>query len=144
MVILILTFGNIEILGQGVGISEVSITPDPSSILELRSSVRGFLAPRMTTGERMTLGSSSPATGLLVYDTGTKSFWYWDAGWKAFASGAWGTSNQLLGMNAAGDANEYKTLLGTSNQIYVTHTPGLITLSTPQDIHTGQLRSSRD
>jgi len=137
MVILILAFGTNKILGQGVGISEVSITPDPSSILELRSSIRGFLAPRMTTSERMTLGGTSPATGLLVYDTGTKSFWYWDAGWKAFASGAWGTSNQLLGMNAAGDANEYKTLSGTMNQINVTHTPGLIVLSTPQNIHTG-------
>ena len=114
MVILILAIGSNKIFGQGVGISEVRSHPDPSSILELRSTVRGFLAPRMTTAERNTLGGTSPATGLLVYDTQTKSFWYWDSGWKAFASGAWGASNQLLGMNAAGDANEYKTLLGTA------------------------------
>jgi hypothetical protein len=41
---------------KGVGISESSIVPDSSSILELRSSLRGFLAPRMTTGERTLLG----------------------------------------------------------------------------------------
>ncbi len=137
MVILIPAIGSNNLFAQGVGISEIAITPEPSSILELKSTVRGFLAPRMTTSQRMTLGGTSPAAGLLVYDTDTKSFWYWDAGWKAFASGAWGTSNQLLGMNAAGNANEYKTLVGIANQIYITHAQGQITLSTPQDIHTG-------
>ncbi|MCX6329562.1 MAG: hypothetical protein NTZ85_08640, partial [Bacteroidia bacterium] len=133
LVFLILAIGNQKILGQGVGISEIPITPDASSILELKSSLRGFLAPRMTTAERLAV--SSPATGLLVYDTTTKSFWYYDGGWKAFASGAWGTSNQLLGMNNAGDANEYKTLFGSIN-IVVTHAPGSITLNTIQDITT--------
>jgi len=48
-----------------------------------------------------------------------------------------GTANQLLGVNAAAGAQEYKTLSGTSNQITVTHGVGTITLSTPQDIATG-------
>ncbi|NLN30107.1 MAG: hypothetical protein GX158_02540, partial [Bacteroidales bacterium] len=135
MLILILSTVNTRLCGQGVGISETTIVPDPSAILELRSAVRGFLAPRMTTDQRLTLGSTSPAAGLLVYDTDTKSFWYWDSGWITFASGAWGLSNQLMGMNAAGDANEYKTLSGTVNRIEVTHSTGQITLSTPQDIH---------
>jgi hypothetical protein len=120
---------------QGVGISESSIVPNGSSVLELRSTLRGFLAPRMTTTERNAI--ASPAQGLLVYDITTQSFWYYETGWKAIASGALGTSNQLLGMNNAGNANEYKTLSGTPNRITVTNTPGLITLTTPQDIHTG-------
>ncbi len=136
MVILILSIASFKVAGQGVGISEVTIVPEPSAILELRSTVRGFLAPRMTTDQRLLLGDTSPAAGLLVYDTDTKSFWYWDSGWKAFASGVWGASNQLLGMNAAGDANEYKTLAGTTNQINVAHSAGQITLSAAQDIHT--------
>ena len=40
-------------------------------------------------------------------------------------------------MNAAATAIEYKTLSGTSNQINVTNGVGSITLSTPQNIHTG-------
>jgi len=48
-----------------------------------------------------------------------------------------GSANQLLGVNAAAGAQEYKTLSGTSNQITVTHGVGTITLSTPQDIATG-------
>jgi trimeric autotransporter adhesin len=130
--ILAILTGGQDLFSQGVGISEAPITPDASSILELRSTVRGLLTPRMTTLERLAI--ASPAQGLLVYDTTTRSYWYFDSGWKAFASGAWGLSNQLLGMNAAGDANEYKTLSGTLNQVNVTHNPGLITLSTPQDI----------
>jgi hypothetical protein len=130
--ILAILTGGQDVFSQGVGISEAPITPDASSILELRSTVRGLLTPRMTTLERLAI--AAPAQGLLVYDTTTRSYWYFDSGWKAFASGAWGLSNQLLGMNAAGDANEYKTLSGTLNQVNVTHNPGLITLSTPQDI----------
>jgi hypothetical protein len=130
--ILALLTGGQDLFSQGVGISETPITPDASSILELRSTVRGLLTPRMTTLERQAI--ASPAQGLLVYDTTSRSYWYFDNGWKAFASGAWGLANQLLGMNAAGDANEYKTLTGTVNQVNVTHNPGLITLSTPQDI----------
>lgn len=49
MVILILSIANLKVAGQGVGISEINIVPEPSAILELRSAVRGFLAPRMTT-----------------------------------------------------------------------------------------------
>ncbi|HNW57516.1 MAG TPA: hypothetical protein PKM69_07060, partial [Bacteroidales bacterium] len=127
--------GNQKLYSQGVGISETSITPDASSILELRSTLRGFLAPRMTTAQRIALGSSSPAKGLLVYDTDTKSFWYWDIIWKAvMGSGSLGGPNQLLGMNAAGNENEYKTLNGSAN-ITVTHTTGNITLNTIQDIY---------
>lgn len=48
-----------------------------------------------------------------------------------------GTANQVLGVNNAANAHEFKTISGTSNQITVTHGAGTITLSTPQNIHTG-------
>lgn len=47
-----------------------------------------------------------------------------------------GTANQVVGMNAAATALENKSILGTANQITVTHAAGLITLSLPQSIHT--------
>jgi len=50
--------------------------------------------------------------------------------------GTLGAPNQLLGMNAAGTAFEYKSLLGTANQVSVTNGAGTMTLSTPQDIAT--------
>lgn len=45
-----------------------------------------------------------------------------------------GTANQVVGVNAAGSALEYKTLAGTVNQITVTQSAGGIALSTPQSI----------
>ncbi len=133
IVILFWTLGGRISYGQGVGISESSIVPQSSSILELRSTLRGFLAPRMTTPERLAI--LLPAQGLLVYDTDKKSFFYWEnTSWKAIAATSLGTSNQLLGMNQAADANEYKTLNGSVN-ILVSFVPGNINLTTSQDIH---------
>lgn len=49
-----------------------------------------------------------------------------------------GTANQILGVNNAGTDHEYKTVEGTTNQVNVAlGTANKITLSTPQDIHTG-------
>jgi len=61
---------------QGVGISESSITPDPSAVLEVRSSQRGFLPPRLTTGERDAI--VSPANGLMVFNTTTGRYNVYD------------------------------------------------------------------
>ncbi|HLN56818.1 MAG TPA: hypothetical protein VK207_12530, partial [Bacteroidales bacterium] len=137
LVLLLFFTGGGDLYSQGVGISEAAIPdPHPSSILELRSTARGFLAPRMTTAQRLAIVNK--ANGLLVYDTDTKSFWYFDgitSTWKAFASGELGSSNQLLGMNATGSANEYKTLNGSAN-ITVTHSLNNIDLNTIQDIQT--------
>lgn len=47
-----------------------------------------------------------------------------------------GLGNQLLGVDNAGTADEYKTLSGTTNEITVTNGVGSITLSTPQAIAT--------
>jgi hypothetical protein len=126
---------NQNLNAQGVGISEGPINADPSSILELRSVERGFLVPRMSTAQRLAIVPA--AEGLLVYDNDTRSFWYYESGWKTIASVALGAPNEILGMNAAGDANEYKELSGTTNQININHAAGSITFSTPQNIHFG-------
>lgn len=55
--------------GTGLGI-------DSSAIVEIQSTTKGFLIPRMNTSQRTLIGT--PATGLQVYDTDTNSFWYYD------------------------------------------------------------------
>lgn len=65
---------------QNVGISDDgnSFTPNSSSVLELKSSSKGFLIPRMTNAQRVAI--SSPATGLMVYQTdGNEGFWYYNS-----------------------------------------------------------------
>lgn len=51
---------------QGVGINETGTNPDPSAILDVESTDKGFLPPRMTTAQRD--GITSPANGLVVYN----------------------------------------------------------------------------
>ncbi len=41
--------------------------PDPSAMLDVQSTSKGFLPPRMTTAERTAI--SNPATGLLIFNT---------------------------------------------------------------------------
>lgn len=79
---LLICFIPIITYGQSVGISKTAITPDASSILELKSTSQGLLIPRMLSAERVAI--SSPATGLMVYQTDSPSgFYYFDGGvWK--------------------------------------------------------------
>jgi len=57
-------------------------TPAASSLLEVRSTSKGFLAPRMTSAQRAAI--VTPATGLLVYQTdGTAGYYYYyGTGWR--------------------------------------------------------------
>jgi len=62
-------------------------TPDPSSMLDIQSPAndKGVLIPRMTDLQRLAI--STPANGLLVFDTTTKSFWFYNVNiWKELVS----------------------------------------------------------
>lgn len=47
-----------------------TITPDASAVIDLTSTSKGFLPPRMTTTERDAI--STPAEGLVIYNTTTQ------------------------------------------------------------------------
>lgn len=57
----------------GIGIE----TPASSAILDVTSTEKGFLPPRMSTVQRTAI--SSPATGLIVYDTDEKALFHYDS-----------------------------------------------------------------
>ncbi|MFM8486467.1 MAG: hypothetical protein ACKOCH_09015, partial [Bacteroidota bacterium] len=44
-------------------------TPEPSAVLDIRSTEKGVLLPRLTTVQRDAVGS--PATGLTIFNTTT-------------------------------------------------------------------------
>ena len=110
LAILLWMVGSQKSFAQGVGISEASIVPHASSILELKSTSRGFLAPRMTTGERDAI--TAPATGLLIYNTTTNAFNYYNAGWIPLLD--YGTG--ITSIN------------GTANRISIGGTPAIPTI----------------
>lgn len=63
---------NLQISTAQVGIG--TSTPDGSSAIDVTSTTAGALFPRMTTTQRNAI--STPATGLLVYNTTTNTFDY--------------------------------------------------------------------
>ena len=77
---------------QNVGINEDKSAPNPSAMLDVKSTTKGMLIPRMNSAERT--GISNPAVGLLVYDNQTESFWFYKAaGWTELIAGGGATTN---------------------------------------------------
>ncbi|MFH1120712.1 MAG: hypothetical protein V1775_12895 [Bacteroidota bacterium] len=61
-----------------VAVNTDGTSPDPSAMLDVKSTNRGMLVPRMTTAQRTAI--ATPAAGLLVFDSTTQSFWFYSAG----------------------------------------------------------------
>lgn len=57
---------------------------DASAMLDIVSPNKGLLSPRMTQTQRNFI--QNPATGLLIYNTSTRRFNYYNAGWKDFST----------------------------------------------------------
>lgn len=77
--------GGVEILtttSAGVGINNTS--PDASAVLDVASTTQGFLPPRMTTAQRDAI--SSPAAGLIIYNTTTNKLNVYTTTWEQITS----------------------------------------------------------
>ncbi|MCP3906851.1 MAG: hypothetical protein GY712_02425, partial [Oceanicoccus sp.] len=69
-----------------VGINTDGSSPDTSALLDVKSTDKGMLVPRMTTAQRTAI--SSPATGLLVFDETTGGIWFYNGSiWEDLSSG---------------------------------------------------------
>ena len=102
----------------GIGTS----SPDASSVLDITSTTKGMLAPRMTATQKSAI--SSPATGLLIYQTdGTTGFYYYtgsawiglpNSGLLSKVEGTNITVSLLVGHATTGTLNaaEYNTGIG--------------------------------
>jgi hypothetical protein len=72
---IIITALSANLLAQGVAINESGTAANSSAMLDITSTEKGLLIPRMTATQLAAI--SSPATGLLVYQTdGTTGFYY--------------------------------------------------------------------
>jgi len=62
---------NSSLLFSQVGINTDGSAPDNSTMLDVNSTDKGFLPPRMTTSQRNVI--ASPAEGLIIYNTDEKA-----------------------------------------------------------------------
>ncbi len=113
---------------QSVAINTSGNAADNSAILDVSSTDRGVLVPRLTTTQRT--GISTPATGLLVYDTDLNSFYFYSgSAWTAIPNTTtWTTSgsnqyNALSGNVGIGTTSPTSLLhlghTGTSPSLYL-------------------------
>jgi len=65
------------LMSQNVGINETGANPDASAMLDINTSNKGLLIPRLSRAQKSLI--ASPANGLLVYQTDdTMGFWYYE------------------------------------------------------------------
>ncbi len=102
---------------QAVSINTDNSLPDASSILDVKSITKGMLIPRMTSAQRNAI--ALPASGLLVYDIDTQSFWYRsNIAWVNLSGGGGGwsmTGNVASGTDFLGTTNNQSLLFKANN-----------------------------
>lgn len=112
-----------------------TLTPNASAMLDVESTTKGLLTPRMTSAERTAI--SNPANGLLVYDTTENAFYFYkSATWTKLDSKVRDnyklikSATDLSAELTAGGGSSYKL---TSNTFYEIN--GTITLAAPIDLN---------
>jgi len=87
IILLIAIAGILTTLSAQVAINSTGAVSDASAMLDVQSTTKGFLVPRMTQAEKEAI--SSPATGLIIYQTdGTSGFYFYSgSSWVRFTSG---------------------------------------------------------
>jgi hypothetical protein len=74
-------FAAFVINAQNVAINNDGSSAEASAMLDVKSTTKGFMMPRVTSAQRTSI--TSPALGLLVFDTETKTIWVYDgSSWK--------------------------------------------------------------
>jgi hypothetical protein len=90
--ILVMSFSFVSHAQIGIGTN----TPEASAALDISSSDKGFLMPRMTTAQRDAI--VTPVNGLSIFDSDTKSFW-------TYIEGSWVEAKPGVGKFIDGNAD---------------------------------------
>jgi hypothetical protein len=93
LALLILSFG-ISFAQVGIG----TLTPHPSSVLDITSTEKGILLPRITTSQRSGI-TGTP--GLLVYNSEDKVFNTHDTSWNDMSTGYKSISSSAVATTAS-------------------------------------------
>jgi hypothetical protein len=107
LLFLVLSFLSlINISNAQMGINSTGTAPNASAMLDVSSTTKGLLPPRMTSAQKNAI--TNPADGLLVFDTNTQSYWFRQSGaWTELSNGnPWTLSgiagNEIKNTNSGG------------------------------------------
>lgn len=122
--LLLLLILSISINAQTGSIGINTSTPDNSSVLDIVSTNKGVLVPRMTTSARTSI--TSPANGLLVFDTTTNSLWvYKNSVWVEIISGVVSVNTQTSSYTLQPSDNGKIIEMNSASAILLTVPSGL-------------------
>lgn len=105
---------------QGVAINAGNIPPNPSAMLDVQSTDKGILIPRMTLSQRD--GIINPANGLIIYQTDNTPGFYFNSGtpstpsWQMVGSNA-GAGSQWINNGSGIHYSDGNVGIGTDNPV---------------------------
>ncbi|RYZ50873.1 MAG: hypothetical protein EOO14_18715, partial [Chitinophagaceae bacterium] len=106
---------------QGVAISADGSAPASSAMLDIKSTDKGVLVPRMTTAQRTAI--ANVVKGLLVFDNTTSSFWFYNGtAWTELSSG--GASPWTASGTNVSNTNTGNVGIGTASPTAKLHVSG--------------------
>ena len=107
----------LQLRAQSVSINNDGAAPNASALLDIKSSDKGLLIPRMTAALRNLIPVNATTDGLLVYQTDNAAgFYYYNgSGWQAVNnsggglslpfSSSWGGVSNAFEINMIGSTN---------------------------------------
>jgi hypothetical protein len=132
-VFVIFSFSSAQV---GIG----TVTPEASSMLDIQSTTKGLLAPRMTTAQRNAI--ASPAESLLVFDTDVDAFFFYStttSSWTKLNNAVADKRNNYKLVKSAADLAPELTAGGGSKYLLNANTlyeiNGTINLTAPIDLN---------
>ncbi|CAN1556399.1 hypothetical protein MCERE19_02404 [Spirosomataceae bacterium] len=113
-----LLLGSASVFAQKDNVGIGTTSPDASAVLDIQSSNKGLLIPRMSSEQMRTI--NSPAAGLMVYQTGEKAGFYFYNGkdWKPLTDATEDAKSIALdadNWSKNGDAVNGTNFIGTTN-----------------------------
>jgi hypothetical protein len=132
---------SISSMAQNVGVNADGSTADPSAMLDIKSTDKGMLIPRMSLTERGLI--AMPATGLLIFQTDNTPGFYYNSGtpvlpvWTMISTSGdmQGTNNGLLIGQGTGNPSTFTPASTANDQFLSTPTAGgTPTWTTPSDV----------
>lgn len=135
ILLLLMSIFATSLFAQSAAINTDGSAANTSSILDIKSTTKGLLIPRMTTAQRTAI--ATPAKGLIVFDISTNSFWFHDGmAWEVLSAVSstnyWSLSGSDIYNNISGNVG-----IGTTTPLGKLHIAGDVKINGNNSIEFG-------
>ncbi|MFH1120700.1 MAG: hypothetical protein V1775_12835 [Bacteroidota bacterium] len=117
LIFIIILLTGISVNAQ-VSINTDGSIPDNSAMLDVKSTNKGILLPRLTLTERDAI--VNPATGLMIYQTDNSSGFYYNSGTNASPSWVMNSSGTGWGLTGNSGTSAGSDFIGTTDNVPLT------------------------